>query len=58
MCELLIRNSRTRECQFDREVVHDRWNSEIIQIMQLLYRGEEGLEIQLAWNINNGISEI
>lgn len=39
-------------------VVHDRWNSEIIQIMQLLYRGEEGLEIQLAWNINNGISEI
>lgn len=39
-------------------VVHDRWNSEIIQIMQLLYRGEGGLEIQLAWNINNGISEI
>lgn len=50
------------ECQFDREVCRQLCMIDgilkLFKSCELLYRGGGGLEIQLAWNINNGISEI
>lgn len=59
-----------RECQFDREVCRQLCMIDgilkLFKSCELLFIGREerwrgggeGVEIQLAWNINNGISEI